>query len=283
MSAEHILNRLVRWVKKHPQRIRYQRLRGSLRLVLVSDSAFAAGETDGLAMRGALVLLVESESDQPFGKVHVLDYYARKQPHVCRSTFAAELHAALDALNQGIVIQAALSELAYGAQSASVLADWQERGLLEPSLEMCIDARSVFDAVTAPTVQVPSDKHLHLHVLSLRDFLDNEILRRLWWIDTLDMLADGLTKGKVDRNALVEAMGGSWTPRGVPPVMWPPALPNTAQPLRGLADSQDQQFWARRHAPLHGGLHHQVPHRHALPAPLHGRDRPQFQPRAWPG
>ena len=88
-------------------------------------------------------------------------------------------------------------------------------------MELCLDARSVFDAVTASTVKVPADKHLFLHVLKLREFLDTKQLARLWWIDTRMMLADGMTKGSVDRAALVEATRGLWKQAGLLPVAWP--------------------------------------------------------------
>ena len=51
--------------------------------------------------------------------------------HVCRSTFAAELH--------------------------SQLSELLEIGSLLPPMEACLDARSVFDAATAPHASVPAD------------------------------------------------------------------------------------------------------------------------------
>ena len=44
-----------------------------------------------------------------------------------------------------------------------------------------------------------------LHLLSLRDKLAQGILKRLFWSDTRDMVADGLTKGGVNR-ALIKSV-----------------------------------------------------------------------------
>ena len=84
-----------------------------------------------------------------------------------------------------------------------------------------IDAKVVFDSVTAEHVKTPADRHL-LHALAVREFLDAKRLRRLYWFDTVDMLADGLTKGAVDRTALIQASAeGIWQLTGDVPVCWP--------------------------------------------------------------
>jgi hypothetical protein len=218
------LNRLVRWLKRTPQGIRYKRLEPPLRLVVVSDSSFSAGDYEGLVMRGCMIMIVDNSfgTDSPGGKVQLLDWYARKQPHVCRSTFAAELHAALDAINQGMVIQAVLTELKVGTMSAAVLAKMQTEGKFAIDLEVCVDAKSVFDAVSADKIAMPNDKHLMVHCLKFREFLDGGLLKVAWWIDTVDMLSDGLTKGFVDRSALITLTEtGVWQLKGVAPVRWP--------------------------------------------------------------
>ena len=86
-----------------------------------------------------------------------------------------------------------------------------------------VDAKSVFDSVAAETVRTPADRHLLLHALAVREFLDDGRLRRLYWLDTFDMMADGLTKGAVDRAALIAATSrGEWHLTGDQPVCWPP-------------------------------------------------------------
>ena len=68
--------------------------------------------------------------------------------------------------------------------------------------ELLIDARAVFDSLTAKTVKTPADKNLLLHVLALREHLDSGQVTRINWIDTRDMVADTLNKGSIDRGAL---------------------------------------------------------------------------------
>lgn len=66
----------------------------------------------------------------------------------------------------------------------------------------------MYAAATATFVKIPAEKSLLAHVQYLRELLDNGVLEALWWLDTRDMLADGLTKGAVDRTALHQLMEG---------------------------------------------------------------------------
>ena len=59
----------------------------------------------------------------------------------------------------------------------------------------------------------------------LREMLDNGVVSALVWLDTRDMLSDGLTKGAVSRDALMLTMDGQitfahdakvWLPRPFP-------------------------------------------------------------------
>ena len=227
-TVKHLkdLNRLVQWIVTHPQSLWYRPLTPPLRLVAVSDSSFSAGDTQGLVMRGCLLLLMGTDrADEcwrrdvpadrrgacPGGRCQVVDWYARKQPHVCRSTFAAELHGALDAHGQALIVQHLLTEIMQGPASPSELARLQSAGQLKPPLHVCIDARSVYDAITAPRFSTPADRTMAIHVLAFREFVRDGLVHTLWWIDTVDMLADGMTKGAVDRRALIAiSSDGRW-------------------------------------------------------------------------
>ena len=53
----------------------------------------------------------------------------------------------------------------------------------------------------------------------MREYLESGWVDRLWWIDTLAMLADGMTKGAVDREALIAVCErGVWNISGLAPV-----------------------------------------------------------------
>eukprot|EP00972_Heterocapsa_arctica_P033628 4948457-Heterocapsa_arctica.AAC.1 len=61
-----------------------------------------------------------------------------------------------------------------------------------------------------------------VHCLKLREFLDAGMLKVVWWIDTLDMLADGITEGSVDRTAILAVVEHcKWKLLGLAAVRWP--------------------------------------------------------------
>jgi len=204
-------NRVLRYVKKHPGRLFFRRLVGVIRFVVISDSAFHAGEHDGLATRGAFYVLMDGNGKvSPGGNGNVLDYVTKKQSHVCRATFGAELHALLDAVSHALKMLSCLHEVEKGIHTAAQLVQVQERGGYVYELHACIDAKSVFDICANPSDPHPADEHLTVHVLKVKEWLQRAVLRVLWWIDTRDMLADGLTKGKCLRDGIED-----FTRRGV--------------------------------------------------------------------
>ncbi len=53
----------------------------------------------------------------------------------------------------------------------------------------------------------------------MRDYLEPGYVDCLWWLDTLAMLADGMTKGSVEREALIKVCQiGIWHVVGLQPV-----------------------------------------------------------------
>ena len=77
-------------------------------------------------------------------------------------------------------------------------------------MELCIDARSVFDSLVAAMAKTPSEASLLRHVLWLREFLEKGIVSNLVWVDTRDMIVDGSTQGAALRNLLLAAMDGKY-------------------------------------------------------------------------
>ena len=75
-----------------------------------------------------------------------------------------------------------------------------------------IDAKSVFDAIVADNVKVPDEKLLLNHALAMRQYLEEKLVDRIYWFDTVDMLPDGMTKGSIDREPLIKVCHeGAWT------------------------------------------------------------------------
>ena len=197
-------NRVLRYLKLRKPKLVHRALKGLVRLVVVADAAFAALDTEGLALRGYFILLI-SDAGNGFlgGLLHILDYISRKQQHVCRSTFAAELFALLDACGAGSKVLLCLEESITGPQSATELAREQDNSELAINMEAVTDAKSVFDVVVNVKAVRASEVYLLIHILKLRELIRLRVLKKLWWTDTRDMITDGLTKGSVDRTAIL--------------------------------------------------------------------------------
>lgn len=75
-------------------------------------------------------------------------------------------------------------------------------------LHVVLDAKSVTSALVAPILKVPAEPALLVHLRWLRQLL-SQVLQGLHWTDTRSMIADGLTKGSIDRSAL-EAVTAGW-------------------------------------------------------------------------
>ena len=178
-------------------------------------------------MRGCIVLLVEDSSGASAPaylpgkevKCQVLDWYSRKHSRVVRSTYAAELLSLLDAVGQGNLIATAMDEVERGAATARQLLERHCSACRAIQHDAAVDAKAVFDGVTAEQPKTPAEKPLFLHALAMREYLESGHVDRLWWFDTLAMLADGMTKGSVEREALMAVCQlGVWKIVGLQPI-----------------------------------------------------------------
>ena len=79
-----------------------------------------------------------------------------------------------------------------------IVGSGRESGRYDILVEGVVDAKAVFGAVTADVVKTPDDKIMLDHALNLRRLLDRSALRVLWWTNSLDMIAEGMTKGSID-------------------------------------------------------------------------------------
>ena len=71
------------------------------------------------------------------------------------------------------------------------------------SLEVCTDNRGLYEALARADVQKPSEEHLFYLLKAIKDRLLAGSVRKLWWLDTVDMISDALTKGGLCREALL--------------------------------------------------------------------------------
>lgn len=127
---------------------------------------------------------------------NLVDFTVRRQRRVVRSAFSAKLNGLVDSIEQMLFLQCSLHQIYHGiAQSPEIMIDMLEIGNLYPALELCVDARAVYDAVGASDACGPAECSLKLHLISVRDRMSHGLVRGLHWVDARDMLADGLTKG----------------------------------------------------------------------------------------
>lgn len=99
-----------------------------------------------------------------------------------------------------LLLQCALHQIHCGtARTPERMIDLLEVGCMHPPLDLCVDARAVYDAIRASDACEPAESSLKLHLISVWDRMTHGLIRKFWWVDTRDMLADGLTMGGIDR------------------------------------------------------------------------------------
>jgi hypothetical protein len=82
------------------------------------------------------------------------------------------------------------------------MAEIQETGSNALEADLFLDARSVFDSISAADTKSTADRLMHIHALKLKEILAMRIANRMIWVDTRDMLCDALNEGSVSRDAI---------------------------------------------------------------------------------
>ena len=86
-----------------------------------------------------------------------------------------------------------------------------EEGRMRFPMELIIDAKAVFDSITVKDYSSPAESTLVNHLHSVREQLRDGRICRLWWIDTRDMVADGMNKGGLPRDPILSLCEkGQW-------------------------------------------------------------------------
>ena len=106
------------------------------------------------------------------------------------------------------MVATTLHEIERGCRGAGEGRRIREEGGLAFRIWLCIDAMSVLAAVSAEAVRAPTEKSLMNHVCWLRELADRGLVTGLAWVDTRDMLSDGLTKGSVSRDLIDATLQG---------------------------------------------------------------------------
>ena len=129
-----------------------------------------------------------------------------------------------DAVDQGLLTSQLLHEFSFGPMTAVEARKQRITGSFTIPLVLYVDAMSVYAAVTATFIKTPAEKSLLCHVQFLRELLDYGVLAAIVWLDTRDLVSDGLTKGAVARDALTKVLDGLLTFMHEPKVWRPKVL-----------------------------------------------------------
>ena len=117
------------------------------------------------------------------------------------------MNALIDAVENVILLQLALHQVVCGTgDSTEELLHRLEMGQLQPPIDMVIDCNGVWSNIATKDLDIPTEQSLTLALQSLRDRLSCGGLRAIYWCDTRDMVAYGLTKGSVSRVILQKVM-----------------------------------------------------------------------------
>ena len=203
--------RVLKWIKRQPAFLTCRQLSTPCTIITVSDSAFRRECEKGLAMRGAVVGISTAQKETPAGRIHIVEWWARKQRRVTRSTFSAELNSLVDSVEFARVLALTLAEICSPQPCARTLRRLEETGQLQVKITAIIDAFSLYEALVAADTKVPSEGSLMMLLLSIKEAMRTGLLERLFWINTQDMLADGLGKGTPSREPLLNVGNlGKW-------------------------------------------------------------------------
>ena len=96
-------------------------------------------------------------------------------------------------------------------QTFGQLSKLEDEGRYHFPIEACLDAKSVYDSIVHADLKTPEEKLLMNILGQMREHMSTKRIKTFWWIDTRDMLADGLNKGAVSRKASLLALTkGLW-------------------------------------------------------------------------
>eukprot|EP00971_Amphidinium_carterae_P193585 3841303-Amphidinium_carterae.1 len=179
-------------------------MEGPFRLIVVSDAAFKPEENSKHARRGEILLLAPV-SDSLGGRVHIMDYASKKIPRVTKSTYAAELHALCTGTDQAILLSSQYEQFFNNSWHGDLdsFEVQSRRGSLFVPVELAIDAWSVYLSLTSEDIKAPEERPLLLLLWHVRERMARGLIRAVHWVATQDMLADGLSKVSVSRDALL--------------------------------------------------------------------------------
>lgn len=167
-----------------------------------------ADDVQGYGMRGLCVLRRGVPRNGKGYVIHLLDSIARSHRLCIRSSYGAETIAASHGYDDAYPTLVTLVELRDGVVRPEQLKRYREEGGLALKVVLTIDAESVYKSLTSRDLKTPAERTLLGHVCFIRELLQLGLIDSIQWCDTRDMVADGHTKGSIDRQLLLDLMKG---------------------------------------------------------------------------
>ena len=118
----------------------------------------------------------------------------------------------VDAADFLLVLGSVFYEIVHGiAPSARDLVKLREGDHFPLPLQVCTDGMSLLTALENIVAKIPTEASTLHHVQWLQELTRTRVLDGVYWVDTRDMIADGMTKGSVPRVIICSAQeNGQW-------------------------------------------------------------------------
>ena len=189
MNELKVANKCIRKLKSHDVSLNFSNI-GKLneaQIVCFSDASFA--NLPASCSQGGYIIFLLGKN----GKYAPLAWKSKKIKRVVKSTLSAETMALLDGVENCYLLKVMLREMCGQDLSLPITA--------------FVDSKSLKDALySSKTLE---DKRLKIDICVLRDYLNNQEISGVQWVDTSQQLDDPLTKMGANTAKILQAMEGS--------------------------------------------------------------------------
>jgi len=206
------LNAVTRKLQQAPGKLIFKAMVCSRECDIHTDSGYrrveVVDDVKGYGMRGLCLLRRGVRPNTKEQIVHLLESICKSHRLTIRSSYGAELLAAVHGIDDVFPSLISMVEIRDGCFGPKEIIKIREEGGLALKVTLTMDAESVYKSVISRDMKAPTEKTLLGHVWWLRELLQIGVIDSVQWCDTRDMTADGHTKGSIDRKGLLEVMHG---------------------------------------------------------------------------
>ena len=184
------------------------------KLVCIGDSSL--GNSSKYSQGGYLIFICnDSDSAILHGPVTLISWKSAKSKRVATSSMAAETLLMTSMCEEALYLQAWIEELRHPMMTVHELINADPMEMIP--VDTCTDCMDLYGVLIKPAAPSPTNRNLTLYLAQLRADRETRHVRNVIWLDTRDMLANGMTKlnatGTVDSKDLAEVLAtGRWRP-----------------------------------------------------------------------